>query len=224
MSQNSDDRLQCVCAPAGFERQPWSDRYYPDNCPPDWRIAYFMNDFPAVYLSAEDWFGQPDLLEVLVEELEPGFELVLQWPAGITLQRLEEMCKILAPLRGYIACMVLDATGVAEPQLEACMKRLVAEYSLNLSCSSSQQNQLQVLAERYGVNFVWHGEALKLGNGRYQVVSLATLSLREYTPILKRLQAQMNAEQRAAVFLEPAPETAQRALELRTVIELMAMA
>jgi hypothetical protein len=39
---------------AGWERAGWSADYYPEDLPPDWRLAYYANDCGCVLLDAPD--------------------------------------------------------------------------------------------------------------------------------------------------------------------------
>jgi len=223
--------LQCVCSPQGFAREAWSKHYYPDSCPEDWRIAYFMNDFPAVYLLADDWLAddgqeQVQFFEVLQAELEPGFDLILQWPSGLSGHDNTALLRRLTPLSDNIACLVLDVSGYSEQLLQQSIYQLSAYYPLNLDCPATPSAKIRSIAEIARAGFVWHGEAqgVPLMVGEYQVLSLACLPLRDYTPLLRQFQSLMSEGQRAGLFIAPAAQTAQRALELRTVIELLDLA
>ena len=226
MKSGLSDQLQCVCSTVGFEREDWRAKYYPVECPPDWRVAYFMNDFPAVFLSDSDWFENNGLIEQLVEELEDGFELVLQWPADVTPQAIEAALKRLAPLEQNIACMVLKVDAQSPVQIRQRLQKLAGKYAVSLDCQSAPGAKISALASEFGAGFVWRGETGKpmLAQGAYRLIRLPCLGLRQASTILKALQASPGGRTRIGIFLEPDPRSPQRALELRTVIELLGMA
>lgn len=226
MNKIWSDRLQCVCSTVGFERKQWSEDYYPDDCPLDWRVAYFMNDFRAVYLTDADWFDNYQLIELIVEELEDDFELVLQWPSDITPQVIRVALKWLAPLERNIACMVIQADAQSPASLKQCLQAL-ARFSINLDCSEPVNPGVLTIAREFDAGFVWRGdeETQHLLMGDYQHVVTPCSDLRQATAMLRLLQTAVigRAQPRIGVFLEAAPQSPQRALELRTVIELMRM-
>lgn len=39
----------------GWERPDWLGGYYPQDLPPDWRLAYYANDCGCVFLPADTW-------------------------------------------------------------------------------------------------------------------------------------------------------------------------
>lgn len=226
MGKKLSERLQCVCSTIGFESEHWNEHYYPDECPPDWRMAYFMNDFHAVYLPDVDWFENFQLLEEFVEELDDNFELVLQWPSGITPRAINDALIWLAPLAQNIACMVLPVDAQSPSQLKQCVQAFSGKYPVNLDCTRPVSAEILMIAEEFGAGYVWRGdgESRHLMMGDYQLVILPCPDLRLGTAMLRVLQKAGGEQARIGVFLEAAAQSPQRALELRTVIELMGMA
>lgn len=224
-SETESDRLRCVCSTIGFEHQRWREHYYPDACPPDWQVAYFMNDFRAVYLPDTDWYENRQLIDTVVEELEDDFELVLQWPSGITPQAMVDALEWLAPLKKNIACMVLAGDVKLIAQLEQCLQKLAGHYPVNLDCTLPVSTQVRAIAKEFGAGFVWRGddEIHDLMMADYQLVVVPCPDLRQGARMLKVLQSAVGEGTRIGIFLEAAPQSPQRALELRTIIELMEM-
>lgn len=187
-------------------------------------MAYFMNDFRAVYLPGEHWYGADGLLAAIAEEIDEDFELVLGWPA-IGESQTEETLAALSLLKNNISCIVLDADACSEQALDATCRVIGKHYSLNLAGRTLDTKRRERLHRRHGAGFVWRpGEALSphLAAG-YQVVLLPCLALREMKTVLDQLRPLQALNLAIGIFLAPAPETATRALEVRTVIELTGM-
>ncbi len=64
----------------------WSelgDDFYPDDLPAAWRLTYFANAFPAVFVDANHWSGVAEVdLKRWRDEVWAGFLFYLGWPAG----------------------------------------------------------------------------------------------------------------------------------------------
>ncbi len=41
----------------GWEHEGWNGRFYPADLPPEWRLAYYANEFQAVLVPPEAWAG-----------------------------------------------------------------------------------------------------------------------------------------------------------------------
>ena len=223
LNEHAVDRQRCSCSVMGFEDPRWVSTYYPVECPEDWRVAYFCNDFHSVYLSAGDWVDKESLLDAMIEEIEPGFDLILEWPAEMSLSQQQTLCARLAPLEAYIACIVINPVGVSLTALSEQLQLLTPLFPVNLEPLDNPQ--VTQLAQVSAVGQVWHPgqDECPVSDCAYQVVSLPFSSLREITQVLKQLDQTLTGDQRGGVFLASAPHSTQRALETRTVIELMGM-
>lgn len=222
------DRLRCSCSVMGFEDPLWKSGYYPPDCPDDWRVAYFCNDFRSVYLTAGDWVGNTVLLDTMVEDLDPGFDLVLEWPSDLSLAQHRALCKQLAPLQNNIACVVVNTAALDLAGLRELLQILSAYFTLNITPPADLELttlELTALLRAFSAGVLWYPMQAPLvaSNCRYQLVVLPCIGLREMTPVLQQLDKMLTATQRVGVFLQAQERSPQRALELRTVIELMEM-
>ncbi len=210
----------------GFEDPLWNDLYYPENCPEEWRLAYFMNDFGAVYLLSADWFGQETNIAEIAAELDDRFELIIEWPPLTEEQNIKATLSVLAPLAQNIACIVINIDGVSTPQRKAAYCTIAARYTVNFYSKTLNVKAQKELAQTYGAGFVWdprQSQAPILAVG-YQVVCLPCQSLRDIKSVLYRLRPCIEQNIRAGLFFEPAKQSVHRAMEVRTLTELMGLA
>ncbi len=221
--QGWSSRAQCTCSTMGFENPLWNARYYPDNCPDDWRLAYFMNDFRAVYLLCEDWCESEAQITAIADELEEGFDLVIEWPPLSDAQDVEAILTQLDPLRRNIACIVLNIDGVSAAALDAVARALQKDYTVNLSSKILDTLAQQELAVQYGMGFTWFPALSEapVSSVHYQVVCLPCQSLRDMKAVLGKLRLTIERNIRTGLFFEPSAQSTDRALEVRTLIELM---
>lgn len=217
---------QCLCSTTGFENPLWNERYYPRECPEEWRLAYFMNDFRAVYLRAVDWCRDEAQITAIADELDDGFQLVLEWPApGGELDTAAILSKML-PLQQNIACVVLNIDLLASDCLPTAIHAIAACYPLNLSSRKLDEAGRRALSLQYSCGFVWCPQRLEalVPAPDYQVVVMPCSKLREIRSSLVELEAFLQQGVRVGLFILAAEQSAERALEVRTLIELMGLA
>lgn len=67
----------------GWDHAAWSGIYYPDDLPPDWRLAYYANEFRAVVVPARVWRGVDAAVAAQwLEDTSEGFRFFLEVGAG----------------------------------------------------------------------------------------------------------------------------------------------
>ena len=219
-------RAQCICGTKGFENPLWNAQYFPENCPEEWRLAYYMNDFRVVYLPCTAWFESGAQITMIADELDETFELVIEWPPITPGQDIETTLSRLAPLAKNISCIVLSIDDISRAALDTAYQAITKYYDINF-CSKTMNAQAQeVLARQYETGFVWFPRQTKTWTllVPYQVVCLPCPNLREMKSLLDQLRPAIERNTRVGLFFEPAEQSAGRALEVRTLIELMDLA
>lgn len=96
---------RCYLGAAGWDHPTWTGVFYPEDLPPEWRLAFYSTVFSCVYLSYAEWAGRDvPMLAGWVEDTSPQFRFVLEAnPAGTTsadVLRLEALAPRLGPLLG----------------------------------------------------------------------------------------------------------------------------
>mgnify|MGYP006274661851 FL=1 len=70
-------------AAAGWWALADADAYYPHDLPQDWRLGYFANDHPAVYVPASAWQRQTVAgLRAWRDDANQGFRFFLEHPSA----------------------------------------------------------------------------------------------------------------------------------------------
>ena len=182
-AERSPGPARCVCSTLGFEHPLWNAGYYPEECPEEWRLAYFMNDFQAVYLPPGDWSIKPGQLEAIEEELEDDrFELVLEWPALEHARDIQRTLDLLEPLQRHIACVVLDTDTLPTVLARRVYEALANRFTINV-----QGGQLDAHCRAAGRVWMPARKTELSPGGAYQVVRIPCLGLREIKSVLQKL-------------------------------------
>ena len=63
----------------GWDHAAWSGSFYPDDLPPEWRLAFYANEFRAVVVPAAVWRGADAVLAgQWMEDTGKGFRFFLE--------------------------------------------------------------------------------------------------------------------------------------------------
>jgi hypothetical protein len=116
MSAPSPNATWLEFVPRGWEGSAWLSRFYPPDLPPEWRLTYFANEFPAVLVPAGRWLGACDGLAELTAEVPDGFRCYLEVPgAGWVRRPWARAAERLGTRLGGL--VVADAVGAADPSV-----------------------------------------------------------------------------------------------------------
>jgi hypothetical protein len=135
----------------GWDHDAWQGPYYPDDLPPDWRLAYYANEHAAVLVPSRDWTrAGPQAWDRWVEDVPARFRFLLELPrpaAGLAgaLQRLEPCARALAErLGGVLAADPVDAAAARDLAASAAVHPLLLRYT----APSELAGDLRRLAEQ----------------------------------------------------------------------------
>lgn len=216
---------RCLCSTVSYEAPEWSADYYPDNCPVDWRLGYFMNDFPGVYLPAGDWAGQARLASI-IEEMEGEFSLVLEWPPALSPSDSQYLLEQLEPVSHHVASLVVKPDTGDPEAIMPLLRRLRARYPVSVDSSRPLHADLSEALDTLGVGRVWRPEQGLAPHpvGSFLVVVLPIMGLRQVRAVLEQLSDRVEGGARVGLFIDIDPGAPQHAREVRTLIELLGLA
>lgn len=90
MAQNPT--YSCYLGAHGWEHAHWQGRFYPDDLPPDWQLAYYNNFFGCVYLDHAEWSATPiETWRARLNDMQPHFRLLLETPVTLDASAREIM-------------------------------------------------------------------------------------------------------------------------------------
>ena len=66
----------------GWDLPGWFGDFYPEDLPPEWRLSYFANEFPAVLIPLRLWAGADvSLMHRWADDVHQRFRFYLELPA-----------------------------------------------------------------------------------------------------------------------------------------------
>jgi hypothetical protein len=89
----------------GWEPPGWVRAFYPQGLPPDWRLTYFANEFPAVMVPGGHWLqADESLLRSWSEDVPASFRYYLENPGSESARRGLDpaRCVLGAKLAGLV--------------------------------------------------------------------------------------------------------------------------
>lgn len=133
----------CHLGAIGWEHAHWIGTFYPEDLPPEWRLAYYNTRFDCVYLPYPQWAHTPeDVLAAWRAETLERFRFLLEHPpAALTpgdrarIRALDDRAVLLGPeenawLIGFDA--TTDLRDLAQRLQEKARAAVAAEHGLYL--------------------------------------------------------------------------------------------
>lgn len=98
--------LRVLLGTVDWERPDWLQSYYPDDLPPEWRLAYYANDCGCVLVPHRRWVdADPEQWTSLLAETPSGLVLFLECAsAAVDLRR-----PVLDAFAGHAVILLVDA-------------------------------------------------------------------------------------------------------------------
>ncbi len=215
-----------ICSTVGFDAAEWREQYYPEECPRDWQFAYYMNDFSSVYLPASRWLNSPQLIAEITVELDEDFDLVVELPPS-SKQSISEHLAQLAPLKKNVCCLVIDPKGIPEGEVDQVLAHARKAYPLVLDSTESPHESMASLAQQHQIGMVWRPNikgSTPMPDTDIAIIRTPLVSLRDLRVMFEKLRFFSDQDTCVRVFIEPAAQSAQRAMAAKELIELLAIA
>ncbi len=70
--------MRLIVGSVGWDHPGWSEQFYPDDLPPEWRLSYYANEFQMVLLPLDCWLtGNQEQLCAWREDVSDRFDFIL---------------------------------------------------------------------------------------------------------------------------------------------------
>ncbi len=111
-ADNSDYGLRVGAC--GWQHKYWVPSFYPEDCPEDWRLGFYANEFSSVMVPARCWPEDYDV-EHWCEEVSPRFRFYLEYPPSGDAQVFASHCAGFGSLLGGVICDADQAVDLPCP-------------------------------------------------------------------------------------------------------------
>jgi hypothetical protein len=220
----------------GWLHPGWAGRYYPDDLPEDWRLAYYCNDYRVVLVPADYWrWAGVEHTARWEENSHAGFRFYLELPENLTQplpeavldEELGRFLATLSPIAERIGGFTLDLSPqVPGEWLEPLLTRLVAFGPLYLERRAADDPVLARWLAEHGALSRWSGPLDRLpeaGKAAMACVSSAgghgPADLRNWVAPLLGLRAGVGE---SVLFLGGDPPDVEDLGRIKVIAELLA--
>ena len=146
----------------GWNHDAWLDNFYSEDLPEDWRLGFYSNEFPVVYVAAKQWLDREDIAE-WSEEVAESFRFILEISAEVLddQQRFSRAIEKAKILNEFCLGLVFQLNPNICNDTNRFEERLKLAQSLAPVCVDSNNIALtkeftEILA-KYDVAEVWDG-------------------------------------------------------------------
>ena len=100
-----DTDFVLVVGARGWQRAGWAGSYYPADVPPEWRLAYYANEFTGVLVPRRDWLGASNAARRQWHDDTPaGFRFLIERDSGIPEKNMPSAAPLGAKFAGWVGC------------------------------------------------------------------------------------------------------------------------
>lgn len=121
-----DSRLEIGAA--GWQYPSWSENFYDEELPPEWRLAFYSNEFRFCMVLWSEWGSASlEILEQWADDIDQPFRFFLQLP----LDQLEHTNKLPETLQQHIEGLVISSDNELT-RIPDTLQTLAQHYTLHL--------------------------------------------------------------------------------------------
>lgn len=214
-----------------WDHNAWCVRFFPEDLPREWRLAYYRNVFHAVVVPWEVWLAAPaEEVGEWREDAGAGFIFFLEWAipgpsasepaAGV--KRLAELAQSLGD--GFGGLLVPVASGTPHSVLKALIEALPQGVPVCvLAAARRQAEALASLLKGRGRTVAWkddEGVPRWLGDGFVAIHWQGTADLPRLRVLIEvLLRGQGNAD--AVLVFDGGPPDVEAMRAAATIMELL---
>lgn len=217
----------------GWDHADWVGGFYPEELPPEWRLAFYSNRLRAVLVPAETWdrLGPGEVRE-WAEDCDAGFRFVLEVPSAVTneaggnkpvFERFADSCRPIAALTAGYLLPVPEEPRPRIAALAAILDRLAgAPCCVDLPEAVCSPEWLECLS-RHDAGLCWRPD---LGTrpqpgGRLLVALARSGDPRTQRRILEQIVDWQGQAGTAALFFDTPVSAPAQAEQARLLAEIM---
>ena len=211
----SVDTHRVLMGACGWKHQAWLNDFYSEDLPEEWQLGFYSNEFPVVYVPADDWLNATDLTE-WAEDVSDSFRFVLEIPIDIlkdeqrfatALKKANILGKFCLGLIFQIDQNLQDNTQQFQKYLD--MAQAIAPVCIDKSGIELSQEFKNILINQ-NISEVWKGESqesesLKRGSLAVSRVSGDNLAMADLRKVIEGCLAVSNDERTSVLCIDGNP-------------------
>lgn len=217
---------------ASWEEDEWQASFYPEDLPPEWRMAYYANEFSTTVINCHDYADSArlDLLSEMLEDCHEGFRPVLSINTGkVSPQQAETVLQWLDGFDSDIGIhrlagvlLSFDATVGGQPVLtdwRQCIPE-VLPVALQGDIQPDTEN-LHGLSDQH-ISPVWHANRPAIEGQKYWLALVPlTGDTQALATHLGNFMKSKVAENSVCVLATSGYQDINRLHELSTIVRLI---
>lgn len=178
----------------GWQHSAWLDDFYDEDLPEEWRLGFYSNEFPVVYVEAADWCSVQGTVNSAIDlsewpdEVSENFRFILELPVQVfeSKQLFEHILNQARQLGEFCLGLVIQLDPDISYDEQALKNYLtlageVATVVIN-SGGVSLSSELKQLLEAEGVSELWNGESQDCEKLKRGSLAVARVSSDELEP------------------------------------------
>ena len=140
----------------------WLDDFYSEDLPEDWRLGFYSNEFPVVYVSAAQWINNEDS-EEWSEDVSDSFRFILEIPYDVLIEE-SRFASVLIQVKN-LGEFCLGLVFQIQPSIDMTVFKKHLDKAQELTavcvntCGIPISDELSDILKQQNVSEVWDGES-----------------------------------------------------------------
>ena len=165
----------------GWKHNAWLNDFYSEDLPEDWQLGFYSNEFPVVYVPANDWLDNEDLSE-WTEDVADSFRFVLEISTDVLddEQRFNAALDKAKILNNFCLGLVLQLTPSICNDSDLFQKYIERMTAIAPVCIDRQSitlnNECNKILLKNNISEVWDGESAETENCKRGSLAISHIS------------------------------------------------
>lgn len=225
----------------GWNHQAWLNDFYSDDLPEDWRLGFYSNEFPVIYVPAADWLdvinsdamdSDSEDLSEWTEDVADSFRFILEIPADIleNEERFTAALDKVKKLGDFCLGLVLQLNPSIcndSDLFQQCIDRAIAIAPI---CIDRQGNilsdELQKVLVNRNISEVWDGksietESCKRGSLAISHISSDELNMAALRKVIEHCLTTSNEERISVLCIDGNPPSLELLRNADVILNLL---
>jgi len=215
----------------GWLHDEWSEQFYPDDLPDEWRLGYYGNEFSVVLVPASYWEQGADTVTEWLEETDESPRFVCEWPAETkTGTDVEKLLTLFSMLSDRVLGILIPVNDTPDQSMLSLLERLSQDYPVCIDVQTENPQDITATIKGYlkntDVSICWHGEPEQVEDMASGSLVVARISDHDLTPralrfLVEECIKQSKPDRSVALIFDGDPPALKQMVDAGVILDLL---
>ena len=215
----------------GWLHDEWSEEFYPDDLPDEWRLGYYGNEFSVVLVPANYWVQGVNTVNEWLEETDESPRFICEWPAEVQAgAEVDRLLALISLLGKRVLGILIPVDAAPDETMLGLYKKLSLEYPVCLDIQLENPDDITSTVHRYlennDVSICWHGDANQVKSMAMGKLVVARISDTDLTPrelrfLVEECIKQSRPDRSVVLIFDGDPPSLKQMVDAGVILDLL---